>query len=410
MPATSPPLGCGGGGKNHTITGMRVTVSVGGRFHAFNLATELERHGALARLITSYPKFEVVKHGIPREKVCSKITKEIVERAWTRMPGVLKRTFDPSFLIHELFDRAASGAIVPSDIFVGWSSFSLHSLRNAHSLGAKTIVERGSSHIEYQRDVLREEYERWGVAPPLGALPHPRIVEKELREYEEADAISISSQFVKRTFLSANVPERKLIHVPYGVDLTQFRQAPKTDGVFRVVFAGGISLRKGVPYLLKAFSELNLPNSELLFIGTLNEEMRPFFKEYRDRFKWQGHIPQARLHRYYSQGSVFVLPSIEEGLALVIPQAMACGLPIIATTNTGAEDIVRDGTDGFIIPIREVEALKKKILHLYEHPEEQERMGRSAKERVSSGFTWSDYGAKIIRSYEHILQGAGEKN
>lgn len=385
---------------------MRVTVSVGGRFHAFNLATELERHGALARLITSYPKFEVVKHGIPREKVCSKITKEIVERVWTRMPDVLKRTFDPSFLIHELFDRAASGAIVPSDIFVGWSSFSLHSLRNAHSLGAKTIVERGSSHIEYQRDVLREEYERWGVAPPLGALPHPRIVEKELREYEEADAISIPSQFVKRTFLAAGVPGEKLIHVPYGVDLTQFRQVSKSDGMFRVVFAGGISFRKGVPYLLQAFSELNLPNSELLLIGALSDEVRPFFEKYQGRFRWIGHVRQAELPRYYSQGSVFVLPSIEEGLAMVQLQAMACGLPAIATTNTGAEDIVREGKDGFIVPIRDVEALKVKILYLYEHPEEREEIGRSAKERVTSGFTWNDYGEKIVREYRRV---AGER-
>lgn len=382
---------------------MRVTVSVGGRFHAFNLATELEKRSALARLITSYPKFEVVKYGIPREKVHSKIAKEIVERGWARMPSALKRMFDPSFFIHELYDRAASASVIPSDIFVGWSSFSLHSLRRARVLGAKVVVERGSSHIAYQRDVLCEEYERWGMIPPCDALPHPRIVEKELREYDEADYISIPSRFVKRTFLSANVPERKLIHVPYGVDLTQFHQISKTDDVFRVVFAGGISLRKGVPYLLKAFSELDLPNSELLFIGAFNEEMRPLFKEYEGKFKWQGHVPQVELHRYYSQGSVFVLPSIEEGLALVIPQAMACGLPVIATTNTGAEDIVRSEKDGFIIPIRDVNVVKEKILYLYEHPEERMRMGRSAKERVSSGFTWDDYGEKIVSAYERLL-------
>lgn len=385
---------------------MKVVVSVGGRFHAFNLAAELEKRSALARLITSYPKFEVVKYGIPREKVCSKIAKEIIERMWARAPGALKRAFDPSFVIHELYDRAARGAFPAADVFVGWSSFSLHSLRKAHSLGAKTIVERGSSHIEYQRSVLQEEYERWGIAPPAGALPHPKIIEKEFREYEEADYISIPSQFVKRTFLAAGIPEEKLIHVPYGVDLRKFKQELKKDDVFRVVFAGGMTLRKGVHYLLAAFAELRLPNSELILVGSPNEEMDPFFRKYRGSFRLVGHVPQTELSRYYSQGSVFALPSVEEGLAMVQLQAMACGLPVIATVNTGAEDVVRDGKDGFIIPIRDVEMLKEKILYLYENSEERERMAQSAMERIASGFTWNDYGEKIIREYRRI---AGER-
>ena len=102
--------------------------------------------------------------------------------------------------------------------------------------------------------------------------------------------------------------------------------------------------------------------------------------------------------------SVFTIASIEEGLALVIPQAMACGLPVIATTNTGAEDIVRDGEDGFIVPIRDVRVLKEKLLYLYENKEMRRAMGQSAKERVSTGFTWDDYGDKIMVAYERILK------
>ncbi|MEK7549210.1 MAG: glycosyltransferase family 4 protein, partial [Patescibacteria group bacterium] len=143
--------------------------------------------------------------------------------------------------------------------------------------------------------------------------------------------------------------------------------------------------------------------SELMLLGAMNEEMAPFFKKYAGHYNYVGKVPQAELYKHYSQGSVFVMPSIEEGLALVQPQAMACGLPIIATTNTGAEDIVRDGLDGFIIPIRDVSALKEKILYLYEHPEERKKMSASAKEHVSSGFTWDDYGNKMIAEYERIL-------
>jgi glycosyltransferase involved in cell wall biosynthesis len=382
---------------------MKVTISVGGRFHAFNLAHELEKRGALERLITSYPAFITERYGVPRTKVRSIIAKELLQRGWNGLPRSVRASANPQFFVHTLYDTCASRYVGVSDIFVGWSSFSLRSLRNAKEHGALGIVERGSSHIEYQRDIIREEYALHGLALTPADLPHPKIVDMELREYAEADRISIPSHFVKRTLLAKGIPEAKLIHVPYGVDLAQFRGVPKTDGVFRVVFVGGMCLRKGVHYLLQAFAELKLPNAELLLVGAMNDEMEPFFKRYAGTFKYIGSVPQAELYRYYSQGSVFALMSIEEGLAMVVPQAMACGLPVIATTNTGAEDIVRDGKDGFIIPIRDTEMLKEKLVYLYDHSDVRGAMGRSAQERVSSGFTWDDYGNRIIAEYERVL-------
>jgi len=380
---------------------MKITISVGGRFHAFYLAQQLLKKAYLNRLITSYPKFETAKYGIPKDKTQSIIIKEILFRGWNNLPGFLKRIYNPQFFICDLFDRLASRKIVKSDIFVGWSSFSLRSLRKAKNLGALTILERGNSHIIYQDEIIKAEYEKFGLKPSGRA--HPKIIEKELEEYEESDYISIASSFVKKSFIEKGFDEDKLIHVPYGVDLSNFRQIPKADNVFRVVFAGGMCLRKGVHYLLRAFSELNLPNSELMLIGSLNDEIKPFFKKYKGKFKWLGHIPQRELYKYYSQGSVFVLNSVEDGFGMVIIQAMACGLPLICTTNTGGEDIIRDAKDGFVIPIRDVETLKEKIFYLYQNPEICRQMGQSAKQRVSSGFTWDDYGDKIIQAYQSIL-------
>ena len=380
---------------------MKVAISVGGRFHAFNLAHQLEKRGHLERLITSYPKFEVVKYGIPQEKVKSLVLKEVIQRSWGRLPIFIRRNANPQFFINELFDKMARRHLPKEmDIFTGFSSFSLHSLRAAKYRGAIAILERGSTHIEYQRDILKKEYEKLGLKPELA---HPKIVEKELKEYEEADYISIPSLFVKKTFLEAGVPEKRLLHIPYGVDIKEFRQMPKTDNLFRVVFAGGMTIQKGVHYLLRVFSELKLPNSELLLMGGMSDEIKPFFKKYKGSFKYIGHIPQKELYKYYSQGSVFVLNSIQDGFAMVMIQAMACGLPVICTTNTGGEDIIRDGVDGFVIPIRDTEKLKEKLIYLYENPEICQRMGQSAKERVSSGFTWDDYGRKMISAYEKIL-------
>jgi len=398
---------------------MKVIISVGGRFHAFNLAQQLLKRGYLQKLITSYPKFEVIKYNIPKDKIGSILIKEILHRSWSILPEFVKNLYNPNFFINDLFDRLASKKIGDPDIFTGWSSFSLYSLRKAKEKGIITVLERGSSHIEFQRNILKEEYKKYGFKPKL---PHPKIVAKELEEYKETDYISIPSSYVRRTFLEKGVPERKLIQVPYGVDLSGFKQMPKRDDVFRVIFVGGMSLRKGVHYLLQSFTELNIPNSELILVGSMNDEIKPFFKKYEvekskkqeinksinqgSRIRFIGHIPQKELYKYYSQGSVFVIMSIEEGLALVQPQAMACGLPVICTTNTGGEDIIRDGKDGFVIPIRDVDTLKEKLIYLYENPDVLREMSKSAKERVSTGFTWDDYGDRIIKEYKRILKQA----
>ena len=89
---------------------------------------------------------------------------------------------------------------------------------------------------------------------------------------------------------------------------------------------------------------------------------------------------------------------------MVQPQAMACGLPLITTTNTGGEDIVRTGVDGFVIPIRDVEAIKEKILFLYENHDARLAMGQAARERVVSGFSWDDYGERIAAVYQRVAR------
>jgi glycosyltransferase involved in cell wall biosynthesis len=384
---------------------MKVTLSVMGRFWAFYLAKELQRHGCLELLITSYPVFETVKYGIDRERICSLVINEILNRGWLKAPTLLKRRYNAQYLVHELFDRRAARNLPRrTEIWSGWSSHSLSTLRRAKELGAKTVLQHGSSHIVHQDLILREEYDRLGLKGLEFA--HPQIIEKELLEYQEADFISIPSLYVKETFLQRGVPAAKLLHVPYGVDLTNFYPIPKVDETFRVIHCGNLSLRKGVHYLLQAFSELKLPDAELWLIGKVTDELRPFLKRYASpSVILKGTFPERELHKYFSQGSVFCLASIEEGLAMVQPMAMACGLPLIITTNTGGAELVREGREGFILPIRDVAALKEKILYCYENPEEARGMGETCRERVRTGFTWTDHGDKIIAHFRRILAG-----
>ena len=381
---------------------MKITISVLGRFHLFYLAKQLQDHNFLARLITSYPKFETVKYGIKPENITSLWLHEIHNRGWRKISRLTESLFNPQYMIFELFDRHASRHLLAdSDIFVGLSSGCLYSLRRARRMGAKTVLERGSSHMLYQRKILTEEYRRFGLRKEV---VHPKVVERELTEYEETDYISIPSTYVKETFVRQGIPADKLIQTPYGVDLSNFHPVPRQDKIFRIIHCGALNIRKGIPYLLQAFSELGLKDAELWLIGSITAEIKPFLRQFSSpAIVHKGPFPEKELYKYYSQGSVFCLASIEEGLAMVQAQAMACGLPVICTTNTGGADLVREGRDGFILPIRDVDAIKEKILYFYEHPEAARVMGESARQGVQAGFSWADYGRKMIAAYQKIL-------
>lgn len=382
---------------------MKVTISVRGRFHAFYLAQQLQARGHLHRLITSYPRFEVRRYGLADSQLTAMPAHEAASRAWAQLPDTVQRAWNAQAFFCNTFDQAAARHIpADTELYVGWSSFSEQGLRRAREMGAVTVLERNSAHIEVQRDVLREEYEHWGVE---GELPHPAVVAKEVREYALADFITVPSGFARRSFIDSGVPASKLLEVPFGVDMQEFPASRSETHPFRVIYAGAMSLRKGLPYLLRAFTELALPDAELWLVGAPTSEMQPFFRKYHGAFRHIGPVPQAKLHGLYSQASVFALCSVEDGFGGVIAQAMSTGLPIICTSNCGASDLIHDGVEGFVIPIRDVDAIKDRISYLYEHQARAREMGDAARAHVEAGFSWDNYGDRIVGAYERVLQG-----
>lgn len=384
---------------------MKVTVSTIGRFHAFNLVQKLQQAGHLYRFISKYPTWAVKGYGdyqINPDLYRSVLSVGILNAAWKKVPHWIRKDINLQFWFHQQFDSNAYNYISPeSDVFVGWSSLCLKSLRKAKSYGSLTVVDRGNSHMQYFMEILQEEYETWGYKY---TATHQGVCEMELQEYEEADKIAVPSLFVKRTFIEKGISESKLIHVPYGVSLSEFFPTPKEDKIFRIMHCGGINIRKGIQYLLQAFYELNLPDAELWLVGSIDPMMKPILDKYAsDRIIPKGVYPQSQLRHLYSQCSIFCLASIEDGFGMVISQAMACGLPVIHTTNTGGSDIVRDGVDGFCIPIRDVEVLKEKILFFYENPEKRAEMGNNALHQVRNAFSWDNYGNAMIAAYQTAL-------
>ena len=122
-----------------------------------------------------------------------------------------------------------------------------------------------------------------------------------------------------------------------------------------------------------------------------------------DNVKFFGATDRQTLKKLYQESSLFVLPSIEEGLSMVIAEAMASGLPVVCTTNTGGEDLIENGKQGFIVPIRDVDALAEKILWCYKHHDESYQMGLLGQEKAKL-FSWDNYGEKVFDVYKKILK------
>lgn len=384
------------------MTPSRVCVGTTGRFWLFALARELEERGMLKALYSGYPRWKV--DAVRTDSVQTYPWYTLLYHGLERvgLPDLARRT---AYRGMTAFDRWMADRLEPCDVLQCLSGCGLESHRRAgEEFGAATICDRGSTHIRYQDRLLAEEHARWNVDyQPIDS----RIIAREEAEYDQADAITVPSEFVRGSFVEEGVPRERVYKVPYGVNLDLFQPIEKEDDVFRVLFVGRIGIRKGIPYLLEAIAELDDDGFELWLIGGKESGIDSTLKQYEGLFKYKGLLPRTELSWYYSQGSVMVLPSIEEGLALVQAQAMACGVPVIATPNTGSEDLFTDGKEGFIVPPRDPKAIRDKIAFLRDNPDKRDEMAKAALARVTELGGWDTYGQRMVEIYRELVGSLG---
>jgi glycosyltransferase involved in cell wall biosynthesis len=252
-------------------------------------------------------------------------------------------------------------------------------------------------------NIMRQEAELFPeLAPVIQSIREPAWkIERKQREIELADHIFVASSITKKSLLEIGIQEEKITVIPYGAPVDYFHPQPKPDNCFRALFVGRVSPRKGAHYLLQAWQDLKLANAELVLVGQ-NLFPTGWLEQYENICRHVPSVPHFLLNQYYSSASVFVFPSLIEGFALVLLEAMACGIPIITTPNTAGPDIITDGVEGFIIPIRDVEALKDKLEWCYSHPQELAEMGRAAR-RKAEELNWGLYRQRLANKVQSLL-------
>jgi len=383
---------------------MRIVQAVFGVFHHFELARELHRRGHLEKIYSTWPWARLKREGLPHEKVET--------FPWLHTPDFLLHRIglNPRWLSDNLgyqtaltFDRWTDRRLPACDALIAISGAGLKTGQHLQARGGKFICDRGSTHQRYQAEMNREEGLRWGLDTNTS---DPRDTAREEQIYDVADAITVHSTYSLQSFVEMGVPASKLHRIPYGVRLESFaRVADPAPDTFEVIYIGAVNIYKGFPYLLEAFAKLRHPKKRLRMVGLVADEMRPLLEKLpQENVEFLGHVPQLQLKDLLSRSHVLVLPSIDDGFGMVMNQAMACGCPVIASTHTGGPDLITEGQDGFLVPIRDPEAILNRLQQLADDPALQREMGANALSKVKTAGGWEQYGDNWERLLQHLTQ------
>jgi glycosyltransferase involved in cell wall biosynthesis len=264
-----------------------------------------------------------------------------------------------------LFDRWVKKQLTAGDHILSSYGYANESFKWVRANGGKTFVDAGNSHIENYWEILSEEHRRWNCPTPPFSL---RWLERSREMLAETDFVLSPSTYVTNSFLARGFKPGQILKNIYPVNLSTFQPRdtprPKNQPV-TLINTGTLSLRKGTPYLLEAFRIVRRhhPAARLLLTNQIRDEVRPIFEQYKDLpIEWSPSLPHGQLADHLRSADLFILPSLEEGLVRTACEAMACGLPAILTPHTGANDFIRPGVNGEVVPIRDPQAIANAIL------------------------------------------------
>ncbi|MXR50426.1 glycosyltransferase [Halovenus sp. WSH3] len=276
----------------------------------------------------------------------------------------------------------------------------VHTLERGKSAG-KEIVVRGSSElVEASNKRYRSELAEFGIDSAVSET-HEKYAGNRRKSLRKADKIIALSEFVKASYADAGISENKITVVPLGINSRQFPMKPDyrtTD--FTALFVGSVNLLKGVPYLLKCWNDYGWKdneNAKLQLCGGIEPEIEPILEMYRsDNVSTPGVVDPLE---YYHDCSVFVFPSLTEGFAKAPLEAMSTGTPVIVTDNSGVDEIIEDGKEGFVVPTKDTAVIDEKLRYFRDNPRDIRRMGQNARETAEE-YTWDRHVGTVLNTLD----------
>jgi glycosyltransferase involved in cell wall biosynthesis len=353
---------------------MKFAIVAHGRFHAFDLAKALLKQGHEVTVFTNYPIWAAKKFGLPASAIRSFWMHGVLSRIVHKFSNSNLR-WDTSRFLNPLFGRwvAAQVAKQHYDVVHSFSGVAVELLATRAGTPDDPerpihLIVRGSAHIAVQDAILREEELR---SKQRIERPSRSIIEREKKEYREADRVITLSTFAYRSFLDQGLSKEKLSMLPLGVNVHDFsgtaevvqarRLRISSGAPLRVLWVGTMSLQKGIVDYRDIVKALRGQNFQFRFVGDIPKNVRSFADEIADVVEFIPRQRQWNLRQQYDWGDVFIFPTIQDGFAVVLAQANANGLPILTTTNCAGPDMIRDDSTGWVLPIRSPKAFVDRL-------------------------------------------------
>jgi glycosyltransferase involved in cell wall biosynthesis len=396
---------------NQNVRAMLDGLEAAGMLARFATTVAVEPDNVALKLVPQGLSRDLLRRrfNIPREKILQhpwrELARAVCSRAgwnyWLRheegfasIDGVLQ-DFDrfSARALPRLHERFGVGAVYT------YEDSALDTFQAAKALGVKCVYDLPISYWEVGRKLMEEEVERlpaWVEAMGGGMSDSPAKLERKARELELADLVVVPSRFVADS-LPAWAGQKTRVLSPFGSPLPAAAAPRKTvdpSKPLRVLFVGSMGQRKGLGDLFQAMHLLKGENVELVVMGSLLNDPAFYRGQYAD-FTHEKGRPHAEVLALMRSCDVFCLPSLYEGRALVMQEAMSQGLPIVITPNTGGDDLVIEGKTGFLVPIRSPEKIAEKLAWFNQNRQELPAMSEAAMQHAAS-YTWKKYSEVVI--------------
>jgi len=344
---------------------MKISIAATNPCHLYPLALALNRAGALGCYYSGYPDWKLdAPPDFPL--LTHSLRTTLVYGALKYIPAPLRPSPRSLFLWQDHgFDTWVGRALAPCDIFHAMPGQALRAFERARSLGIPTVLNHATGPVRDWIRIMEPEYRRVGLRLTDVCHYDDAYLAREDREYALADFHCAASTVVRDQLLNLAIPPDRILLSPYGADPAIFHARDRSTNPvpFRILFAGQLGLRKGIRTLLEALGKLDRPDWQTHFYGATAPEAHKDLEAYTGAtpLTFHGPVSQLDLAQAFRHASLLVLPSLEEGFGLVIPQALNCGLPCVVSDRVGARDLIRHRDNGSIFPCADPAALATEL-------------------------------------------------
>lgn len=412
---------------------MKVLIAHPAQQHSYQLATGLEKCGFLHTYATTvyykkgnftYLVAMILKGTFKKRaesRVCTEINSDKIQQ-YSEILGLLKLlslNIKPlrkyykrlKYFTADQFARKIAKYAIKNkvDVVVTYDDTSplLFEILEEEAPNIIRITDMSAANLLYMREIYeKDEKLAPSFAPRLRSerevVWDPFVINRTKREISSTQHFLVPSDFVKKSLAFSDINDVQMHLCPYGVDLSMFDQKDyflkRENDTIEFIYVGGVKELKGIYYLLEAFKKIPKNIAHLTVVGNFDKNDIDT-KAYINHVDFTGVVLHDNIPDLLKKADVFIFPSLGEGLSLSVLEAAACGLPLIVSQNSGVNDGMIDGEEGFIIPIQSVEAIGEKVEWFIQHRNQIQIMGEKA-HQFAIKYTWDNYYTRIKEIFQ----------